>query len=514
MDRAGRRQRAAAAADRRQGGREARPRGARTAGGSPSRAKRDDDEVAQVYVLDVAGGRRGAARLVVAARRARAALEPGRPAGSPTRARSTRARPTSSRTASWPPRARTRSRRSAPTRRSPSAAGTSGSTRRRRTSSRVAADGSGDGARPARRDEARRRARLRRRRRRGLGRRPAAGVVARRPLAGDRGEHEPQRRRARADEHPPLPAAARRRRARRAHDGPGELRLAALLAGRPDAVLPRGRGVGAHLRARPARLRRLAVDRPGQGDQRRLRPLRRRLRVRARLAHGLPHRRGRRASCASTPSPARRRRRSRPCSRAAARSRSIDSPKRAAAPVIVASWGSATEPAEIVRVDPAARTKTRLTSFDVEAAAALPWTAARGVLVHEREGPPRAQLPRAAARLRPGAEVPAAGADPRRPREHVARLDHAALELPPAREPRLRRAADRLPRLDGLRRGVHPRHPRRPAARAGRRREPGRRRGDPALPVHRRHAAGGRRRELRRSPRELARGHDARATAA
>ncbi len=68
----------------------------------------------------------------------------------------------------------------------------------------------------------------------------------------------------------------------------------------------------------------------------------------------------------------------------------IDSPKGAASPVIVAAWGSATEPAEIVRVDPAARTKTRLTAFDVEAAAALAWrpleefwfTNAKGRRVH------------------------------------------------------------------------------------------------------------------------------------
>ncbi len=49
----------------------------------------------------------------------------------------------------------------------------------------------------------------------------------------------------------------------------------------------------------------------------------------------------------------------------------IRSPEGAKAPVIVAGWGSATEPVEIVRIDPVARTRTRLTDFNVAAAAAL-----------------------------------------------------------------------------------------------------------------------------------------------
>ena len=51
----------------------------------------------------------------------------------------------------------------------------------------------------------------------------------------------------------------------------------------------------------------------------------------------------------------------------------IESPESAPSPVIVAGWGSATEPVEIVRVDPAAKTRTRLTDFSVAAAAALDW---------------------------------------------------------------------------------------------------------------------------------------------
>ncbi len=51
----------------------------------------------------------------------------------------------------------------------------------------------------------------------------------------------------------------------------------------------------------------------------------------------------------------------------------IESPQGAAAPLIVATWGNATEPAEIVRVDPATRATTRLTDFNVAAASALDW---------------------------------------------------------------------------------------------------------------------------------------------
>jgi hypothetical protein len=38
--------------------------------------------------------------------------------------------------------------------------------------------------------------------------------------------------------------------------------------------------------------------------------------------------------------------------------------------VIVTTWGSSVNPAEVVRVDPAARKQSNLTSFDVDKAAA------------------------------------------------------------------------------------------------------------------------------------------------
>ena len=48
--------------------------------------------------------------------------------------------------------------------------------------------------------------------------------------------------------------------------------------------------------------------------------------------------------------------------------------ERSPAPVIVANWGSAIEPAEIVRIDPATKQHKRLSSFAVEQAARLNWT--------------------------------------------------------------------------------------------------------------------------------------------
>jgi dipeptidyl aminopeptidase/acylaminoacyl peptidase len=59
-------------------------------------------------------------------------------------------------------------------------------------------------------------------------------------------------------------------------------------------------------------------------------------------------------------------------------------------PVILANWASATEPAEIVRIDPATGSHRRLTSFAVDQAAALSWqplqhfwfTSSRGRRIH------------------------------------------------------------------------------------------------------------------------------------
>lgn len=60
------------------------------------------------------------------------------------------------------------------------------------------------------------------------------------------------------------------------------------------------------------------------------------------------------------------------------------------APVIVAQWGSSVDPAEVVRIDPAAKTHRNLTDFNVEAARGIDWnppqhfwfTSKRGRKIH------------------------------------------------------------------------------------------------------------------------------------
>ena len=128
-----------------------------------------------------------------------------------------------------------------------------------------------------------------------------------------------------------------------------------------------------------------------------------------------------------------------------------------------------------------------------------------GVLVHVAPRQADPQLRRAAARIRSREEISAVRADPRRAAQHVEGRVHRPLELPPARAAGLRRAADELQRLDGLRRGIRARDPGRSARRSCERDQPGRRRGDQALFVHRRITAGRGWRELRRAPVELAR---------
>jgi dipeptidyl aminopeptidase/acylaminoacyl peptidase len=51
----------------------------------------------------------------------------------------------------------------------------------------------------------------------------------------------------------------------------------------------------------------------------------------------------------------------------------ISAPERAERAVVVATWGSAVNPAELVRVDPEAGARQNLTTFNVEKAAALDW---------------------------------------------------------------------------------------------------------------------------------------------
>src|SRR6185436_6340020 len=53
----------------------------------------------------------------------------------------------------------------------------------------------------------------------------------------------------------------------------------------------------------------------------------------------------------------------------------LQMPKKAAAPILVATFGSAVSPSEVVRVDPNTRARTYLSSFNKEKAASIDWPA-------------------------------------------------------------------------------------------------------------------------------------------
>jgi dipeptidyl aminopeptidase/acylaminoacyl peptidase len=65
-------------------------------------------------------------------------------------------------------------------------------------------------------------------------------------------------------------------------------------------------------------------------------------------------------------------------------------PEKAAKPILIGSWGNAVSPAEIVRIDPAAKSHVNLTQIDTAAAAAIDWappqhfwfTSAKGRQIH------------------------------------------------------------------------------------------------------------------------------------
>jgi dipeptidyl aminopeptidase/acylaminoacyl peptidase len=64
----------------------------------------------------------------------------------------------------------------------------------------------------------------------------------------------------------------------------------------------------------------------------------------------------------------------------------LDIPQRAAAPVLVANWESAVSPLEIVRIDPAAKKREFLTSFNTARAASIDWQPLREFWFTGRDG--------------------------------------------------------------------------------------------------------------------------------
>ncbi len=88
------------------------------------------------------------------------------------------------------------------------------------------------------------------------------------------------------------------------------------------------------------------------------------------------------------------------------------------APVIVANWGSAVSPPEVSRID-AAGARHALSAFNADRVAGIDWQPIREFWFESRRGRRVHNMIALPARLRPREEVPALRADPRRPAHHV-----------------------------------------------------------------------------------------------
>ena len=140
---------------------------------------------------------------------------------------------------------------------------------------------------------------------------------------------------------------------------------------------------------------------------------------------------------------------------------SLDIAARGSTPLLVANWESAVNPIEVV-TDRSRGEKTRAADVvQYREGRVDRLAAASRFLVHRAERPAHSQLRRPAAAVRRDEEVSAAGADARRIRQFVARCDFLSLELSPARASRVRHRRHRLSRLDRLWREVRARHSRR-----------------------------------------------------
>ena len=109
--------------------------------------------------------------------------------------------------------------------------------------------------------------------------------------------------------------------------------------------------------------------------------------------------------------------------------------------MLVANWESAINPLEIVRIDPATRKREFLTSFNTAKAASIDWQPLREFWFTGRDGRRIHSFVALPPNFDESEEVSALRADPRRPRQHVARRDFVPLELSPAGAARVRAAS-------------------------------------------------------------------------
>ncbi len=158
------------------------------------------------------------------------------------------------------------------------------------------------------------------------------------------------------------------------------------------------------------------------------------------------------------------------------------------APVIVANWGSAVSPPEVARIDAAGGTRRALSAFNAERVAEIDWQPIREFWFQSRRGRRIHNMIALPPGFDPAKKYPLfvlihGGPHAMYKDEFFIRWNYHLLAAPG-----LRRADDELHGLDRLRRRLRAGDPGRPAEGPCRRDQPGRRRGDHALSVHRRQA--------------------------
>ena len=153
--------------------------------------------------------------------------------------------------------------------------------------------------------------------------------------------------------------------------------------------------------------------------------------------------------------------------------------------VLVARYGTSAQPPEIVTIAARRGIEKRLTSFNAERLAQLDLPAVEHFWFTAKNGKRDSQPDRAAAALRPDKKYPLLAVSARRPEFDVEGRVLHALELPSADLPRLCPARDELHGFDRFRREVRGRHRARRVARPGPGDSGSDRRGGQAVSVHR-----------------------------
>ena len=126
-------------------------------------------------------------------------------------------------------------------------------------------------------------------------------------------------------------------------------------------------------------------------------------------------------------------------------------PAKASSTMLFANWESAINPPEVFRLDLNSKTQQPLTSFNAEQVARIDWQPLRHFWFTSKAGKRIHNMIALPPNFDEQQEVSAARSDARWTTQHVARQLGTALELFHALATRLRRVADKLFGLDGIR---------------------------------------------------------------